>query len=438
MIPGRIFASFALAVPLFAQYAGPAILSRGDAPTGIQSAPVTFRPFFEIAAIYDTGLTGVGAASQGELGGAASEGVQFSGGISGNHSWRHTSIGLNYRGDINHFAKDTNYDNSDQSLFLSVRHQFSRHVYLNLRESAGMLSTAGSIYGLQEAIAYDPAQSTLPTTDFFDNRTVYLSSQADVLYQRTAKLSFDFGGDAFLNRHRSTDLDGVTGLGARGDMQYRISRRSTIGANYSFTNYRYTRFLSGTFIHTFSGTFAYQLSRRLEFTVYGGVSHVDSKIEEVVAVNPAIAAILGITAGLVVSHTITTVPSGSGRISETFHGGVLYAGGGHTVTPGNGLFNTSITTNASAGYTYTGVRRWSLAATANYSNSNAVGIASAKYGLTSGALTATRQIAKTMHMILAININRYSSPQYALYNRTEYSAKVGFGWTPGDVPLRVW
>jgi hypothetical protein len=442
LILGRAFALLALAAPVFAQYAGPAILSRGDAPTGIGASPISFRPYFEISGIYDTGLTGAGLNAQGELGSTSSPGVQFAGGISGTHSWRHTTIGLSYRGDINHFEKATYFDGSDQSLLLSVKHQFTRHIYLDLRESAGMFSTDTGLSALQQTIAYDPAQSNLPTTDFFDNRTLYLSTQADLIYQRSARLSFDFGGEGFINRRRSTDLYGVTGASARGDVQYRISRRSTIGANYNFTHYSFTRVFSGTYIHSFAGTYAIQLTKHLEFSGYAGVSYLDNTLEQVVPVSPAIAAILGITAGLAVSHTLSYVPNGSGRLSEQFHNGVAYISGGHTTTPGNGLFLTSTATYASAGYTYTGVRRWSLGATVDYNKSKTVGETvggvAGTYGGTNAMVSASRLITKSMHVVAAFNANRYDSPNFSLYNRTIYSARLGFGWAPGDVPLRVW
>jgi len=420
----------------------PEISKYGRKLTGVALIPAGASPRLRIAGIYDTGLTGAGLNAQGELGSTSSPGVQFAGGISGNHSWRHTTIGLSYRADINHFEKATYFDTSDQSLLLSIKHQFTRHIYIDLRESAGIFSTDSGLSALQQAISYDPAQSNLPTTDFFDNRTLYLSTQADLIYQRSARLSFDFGGDGFINRRRSTALYGVTGASARGDVQYRLSRRSTIGANYNFTHYSFTRVFSGTYIQGFTGTYAIQLTKHLEFTGYAGVSHIDNTLEQVVPVSPVIAAILGITSGLAVSHTLSYVPNGSGRLSEQFHNGVAYISGGHTITPGNGLFLTSTQTNASAGYTFTGARRWSFGATVFYTRAltvgETVGGVSGTYGGTSGTLTASRLITKSFHVVAAFNVNRYDSPNFTLYNRTIYSARLGFGWAPGDIPLRVW
>jgi hypothetical protein len=437
LILGRVFAFFTLALPALAQYGGPAILSRGDAPTGMVDSQLSFRPYFEISAVYDTGLAGVDVNSKGELGNTASVGLDLAGGISGTHSWSHTQIGLDFRGDITEYTKATYYDGSNESLLLSIKHQFTRHVYVNFRESAGEYSTGLASASLQQAVAYDPSQSSLPTTDFFDNRTVYLNTQADLVYQRSARLSFSVGGSGFLNRRRSTALYGVTGASATGDMQYRITRRSTIGVNYAYTNYSYTRILSGTNIHSFSGTFAMQLTKNLEFSAYGGVSRVETKLEEEIPVDPAIAALLGITEGLTIAHVLEYTPSGTGRISRKFHNGVAYVSGGRMITPGNGLFLTSVNTNGAVGYSYTGLRRLSLSATLNYNRATTVGTPGS-YGNTGGTATASRQLVKSFHIVASITANRYESPDYTQYNRMIYNARIGFGWTPGSVPLRVW
>ncbi|MGO9893588.1 MAG: hypothetical protein ACLPX8_05155, partial [Bryobacteraceae bacterium] len=86
----RLAAILWLAVPAFAQYAGPAILSRGEAPTAMAADQIDFRPYLSITGVYDTGLAGVSVNSQGEIGNGSSPGVEFAGGISGIHSWKHT------------------------------------------------------------------------------------------------------------------------------------------------------------------------------------------------------------------------------------------------------------------------------------------------------------------------------------------------------------
>jgi len=135
----RLAALFFLVVPAFAQYAGPAILSRGDAPAAMNVPQIDFIPFLSLVGVYDTGLAGVSVNSQGELANAASEGVELDFGISGVHSWKRTRISLNYGGAAREYSHATYYSGVDQSLLLGITEQFSRHVSLQLNESAGIL-----------------------------------------------------------------------------------------------------------------------------------------------------------------------------------------------------------------------------------------------------------------------------------------------------------
>src|SRR5215469_5841403 len=401
-------------------------------------AQIDFRPYFEVTGIYDTGLAGVGVNTKGELGSTAAAGIQVAGGISGSHSWRHTTIGLDYRGDFNHYDKTTFYDSSDQYVALGIRHQFTRHLILNLRETAGLFDRNYNLGAIQQTLPYDPSQSTLPTTDFFDNRTEYLNTQADVIYQRTARLSFDFGGSGFINRRRSTALYGVTGAAANGDVQYRLTRRVTIGGNYRFEHFSFTRIFSSTDLHTATGTLAMRISKQLEFTGYGGVTRAETKFVETVPVDPAIAALLGIVAAQQVAYGIRYTPDVHARLSYLVPNGFFYATGGHMVIPGNGLFLTSEATTGALGYNYTGLRRWSFGVTAIYNRAYSFGNIVGNYGSGGGTLNASRQIVRNFHMVMSVTGNRYFSNTFTQYNRPIYAFRFGVGWSPGDIPRRVW
>ena len=358
----------------------------------MSASQISFRPFFEVAAIYDTGLAGVSVNSQGDLGTTSSPGIQLAGGISGSHAWRHTTIGLDFRGDLNHYDKITFYDNSDENLLLSLRHQFTRHISLSLRESAGLFDRNYGLGAIDQAVSYDPSQTTLPTTDFFDNRTLYLNTQADLIYQRNSRLSFDFGGDGYINRRRSSALYGITGADARGDVQYRMTRRITVGANYRYEHYSFTHIFSSTDIHSAAGTFAMQFTKTLEFTGYAGVTRAETKFVQEIPLDPAIAALLGISAVQQVAYSVRYIPNFSGRLSRTVHNGIFYVTAGHLITPGNGLFLTSESTTVDGGYTFTGLRRWSFAISANFNRSTSFGNIVGTYGNVGGYLNASRTI----------------------------------------------
>jgi hypothetical protein len=428
----------AWAMPAFAQYAGPAVLSRGEAPAAMAAPQIDFRPYVDITGVYDTGLSGVAVNAQGQLGNEASYGLEVTAGISGTHSWRHTKVGLDYRGSFRRYLHNTSYDSTDQSLMLGIVHQLSRHVSLTLDESAGLFSRNFGIPGLAQTVPFDPSTTYAPTTDFFDNRTEYLSTQAKLVFQKTARLSFSLGGDGFLVRRKSSALYGVTGATANADVQYRVSRRSTLGVNYSFTHFDFIGVLSSTDVHAVSGVYSVRLSRWLEFSGTGGFARAETKFIQNVPVDPAVAALIGTSEGTVVLDRIDNLAIFNGRLSRTFPKGVAYISGGRGVTPGNGLFLTSITTTALAGYDYTGLRRWSLSVQGGYQSARSIGNVLGSYGGASGTLSASRQIMHAVHGIVSFSARQYSSGNFSLYNRLIYEARVGLGYSPGDIPLRIW
>jgi hypothetical protein len=418
--------------------AGPAVLTRGQAPAAMATPQIDFRPFVEVTGVYDTGLAAVSVNDHGQLANAAAAGVEVAGGISGMHSWENTSLGIDYRGAFRDYNRQTYYDGADQILRLGLTHKLARHYTLSLRESGGLFSRDFGVVGLSATVPYDPTSSYIPQTDFFDNRTVYLSTQADLTMQMSTRLSFNFGGDGFLARRHSTALYGVTGTAARGDVQYRVTRRTTLGAAYSYTWFDFTRVFSGTWLNTFVGSYSVRLSRSAEFTAYAGAIRAETRFIQTVPLDPVVAAVLGVSEGNIIEHSISTIPTFNARLSQAARTGVFFLGATRTITPGNGLFLTSKTTSAYGGYTYTGIRRWSFNLTASLDRADSIANAIGQYNDYGGQFQVSRQVSRAVHAIMGFGARHYSSPTFAGYNRPIYDARVGVGFSPGDLPLRVW
>jgi hypothetical protein len=147
---------------------------------------------------------------------------------------------------------------------------------------------------------------------------------------------------------------------------------------------------------------------------------------------------LGITTATAISYNILYTPDAAIRISRTFRRGVIYVSCGRGITPGNGLFLTSTDTYASGGYTFTGLRRWSLGINVAEDRQKSFGNISGRYDTLSGGFTASRQISGALHFIASGGGRKYSSPDFVQYNRPVYDVRIGLGFTPGDVPLRIW
>ena len=424
-------------LPVYGQM-GPAMISRGEAPNGMVSNKVDFRPYVNAAAGYQQGIVGVSVNPEGTVPDLDSSTLQLGFGVSGVHSWRRTQLGLSYSGTLTHYSKAKSFDSLTQALSLSLTRNLSRHVTLSVSQSAGVFTNLPGLRGLQQTITFDPATIYVPTTEFYNNRTIYLTGRGGLTYQRTARLSFNFGGGAFAAIHRSSTLKGSRGLAANGDFQYRVSRHATLGAMYQFSTFRFTGIYGDSYIHGAAATIGYQFSQRVEFSGFAGFLRAENKFVESVPLDPAIVALLGIRSARQVVHNIAYRPNWSGRISRTYPKGVLYVSAGQAVAPGNGLFLTSYTTSVLGGYTYTGLRRWSFSAQCGYIMSKSVANIEGAYGTLIGGTGLSRKITESLHFTVEYSARRYDSGTYESYNRLSHSILAGLAFSPGDLPLRLW
>src|SRR5436305_52891 len=130
--------ALALAAPLYAQYGGPAVLTRGQAPAAMSASQIDFRPFLSLQTGYDYGLNGVGVNPNGKPFNQSSFTLEADAGVSGLHSWKHTQVGLDYHIAGRHFPGRSYYDGFDQGLLLGLTEQITRHVSLSVNNNAGI------------------------------------------------------------------------------------------------------------------------------------------------------------------------------------------------------------------------------------------------------------------------------------------------------------
>jgi hypothetical protein len=445
--PLRAFAILGLVLPAFAQYASPAILSRGEAPAGMSEVPNGFNFSVELTAEYTNSVFGVPAQNaQGQLPNPSALGGGVTLTISESHNWEETHLDLNYTGTFRDFAQTTSYSGLSQGLSFSASHLFSPHVALTVKERAGMfLRSLPSADSTDSSASAGPSPSDTPTTDFFNNRTIYSTTQANLTLQESDRLSFEVGGGYIFNELQSPALYGVQGQSATGDVQYRFSPHVTIGANYTFYHFGYTHGLGGAYIHAAAFTTSYRMSPSAELSFFVGPSRMESSFEQEVPIDPAFLAILCPPAdrvacpfrdGTVISHSIWWGPRFGARLSRSFQHGTVYVNAAESVTPGNGLFLTSRTTTASVGYGYSILRDWSLNVSATYMSALSLGNATGHYEGLTGSCRLSRHIAGALSFVSSFNAMRYQSESIAAYDRLIYTASVGFAFSSRNSPMQ--
>src|SRR5206468_4326015 len=140
----------------------------------------------------------------------------------------------------------------------------------------------------------------VPTNELFDNRTDYLQGRVDLTFQKSLRLSFNFGGELFLVRRRSLALASLNGYNGHTDVSYRLTKRQTITASFERTQFDYLRQFGNSNITTFAGGYALGVGRRWDFSSRLGAARVDALGLTKVNVDPAIAAIVGQNTAVVV------------------------------------------------------------------------------------------------------------------------------------------
>jgi hypothetical protein len=433
-----MIAALATVSPLFAQYGGPAILARGQSPSGMSLSQIDFRPFVSVGGSYTAGLNGVSVDANGAPVNDASYGGSVSFGVSGLHSWKRTRVGLNYSSGFSFYAKSFYDGLSSQNFSLSITHQLRRHAVLSFNNSASLSGTNHTAPTLPQTVEFDPSTTYLPTNDFYDNRTISVSTQASVMIQKSTRLSYSFGGDGFLTRRRSTALYGTTGEGAHGDIMYRTSRRSTVGVTYSYMHYSFTGIPGGTDSHSLSLSYSRAISPTMQMSAIGGMTRYENLFVQLVRIDPAIAAVIGISSAERVTYQANIVPNLAFRLTKVVPRGTVFLSVSNSINPGNGLFLTSTSTNAGVGYNYTGLRRWAISAGANYNRSDSVGNVFGTYGSYSATMSASRQVAPMTHGVFSFNLRRYDSGDFKNYNKWSYTVNLGLSFSPGDIPVRLW
>ena len=416
------------------EFSGPAILSRGDIPTTNANTPLAFRPYVGLSGIYDDGLLPVSVNSSGQVPVTDAFGLELNLGLYGYHAWKHTTLSLDYRGDFRDYSQATNYDGSDQFLSLILTNEPNRRTKFTVRSQGGTYSVNSFLSSI-DYLSSNYLQT--PQNDIFDNRVVFLSTSGDMTYQQTARLSFDIGGEGDLVRRQSSALYGVTQAIGRGDVQYRITKYVTIGADYRYMDYDFTRGFGYTHVNSAGFNFSVQFTRSLALSARIGGARYEGLSLEQVAIAPAIAAILGITEGVQAAYRQGYVPDTSVRLTNTWRHATLSANYAATISPGNGVYLTSRQQYGSASYSYTGVRNWNFGVDTSYNRlgtlTQTLGTFSS-YGAGGGA---TRSLGRGLYAVTRFDARRYNIAN-SYYLHPEYRVSVGMNWAPGELPLSIW
>src|SRR5262249_2921602 len=154
----------------------------------------------------------------------------------------------------------------------------------------------------------------VPANDLFDNRVYYGQSRVDLIWQKSARLSFSIGGDGYVVRRQSSSLAGLNGYAAHADASYRLTRRQTITLGYNAYHFDFQKVFGDALVHT--ATLGYSLGIGRKWDAGLALGGTDASISglKTVNVDPAIVAIIGQATIVQNFQRTVIVPYGEARL----------------------------------------------------------------------------------------------------------------------------
>lgn len=416
-------------------YAGPSILSRDKSLLGERGGKlIDFRFYGQITGVYDSGLTPLTVDPQGNVPSIGAYGVEVGFGVIGTKSWAHDKLSLEYRGTYRNYPNDSYFSGTDQFLNLAYSHLLSRHVTLDLKETAGRVSLANGAFSTLPLTNTD--LFAVPANELFDIPTNFLQSRVDLVWRKTARLSFGVGGQGFVVRRDSLALAGLNGYSVNGNIAYRLTRRQTVSGSYDYTYFDFQRQFGNSILQTVSLGYSIGVSRKWDLSMRGGGIRVNISGLTLVPLDPAIAAIVGQPTSVVTFAQTSYVPLVEARLIRRYDRSALTVSYMMGVTPGDGVYLTSRQNVGAVGYSYTGFRRFAANLDASYGTMGALGQTLGQYANFQAGGGGGYKLGRATYLTVRYDYRHFST-QDSFYLKNSNRVTIGLAFSPGETPLAI-
>ena len=415
--------------------AGPSLLSRDTGLLAQRGGKlIDLRLYGEITGVYDSGLFAA-PAPNGSAKAIPDYGTESGVGVIGTKNWRHARLSLEYRGRFIQYARESLFNGSDQFLDLAYTQFLLPHLTLDVKTIAGTTTLANGEF------SYLPLTNTdlfaLPSNELFNDRTNYAQSRVGLTWQKTERLSFEADAEGFVVRRQYLALAGLDGYSARGGVAYRLTHRQTIGASYQQTYFDFQRLFGDARLRTATLDYSIALSREWDLAIQIGGSRLNTAGLTEVLLAPAVAAIVGQNSAVVTYSGMAYVPLEAARLVRRFQHSSLIVSYMSGISPGNGVYLTSRETAASAGFSYTGARRFTAALNAGYARLAALGQTLPLYSNFQAGGGLTYRMSGDAYLEFRYD-HRHFNTQDQLYNLGSNRVSLGMAFSPGAAPLAIW
>jgi hypothetical protein len=361
-------------------------------------------------------------------------GVQFEVGAYGGHSWSKTSLGLDYRGDYRQTTRASGYDGTNQAVALNLDHQLSRRISLQFREVGG--TTNRAFGGFAAPALPDPSLANLVNNEVFDVRSYFNLTSGAITYQQSARGSYQAQVTGSFVRRPDPGLIGSTAYSVFGAYDYRFTSRFQFGSGYIYVRMGFpsaygTAEAHGAFIRG-----SRRLTRSLSATFNLGLLSLTTIGTESVQLSPEVAALLGVTTGVAAFKRQSWMPQAIASLIYQGERSVLSAVYATGLSPGNGVYLSSQTDSVAVGYSYAGIRKLSLGATARYQILRSKSLTADNLTTASAGAGINYALTRLINLSSQLDYRTFESP--GLRGREGIAFTLGISVSGARIPLSIW
>jgi hypothetical protein len=404
---------------------GPTILSPTDMQVPVQIAQETtggnsFDYFLFTDGFFNTGVP-IYKSTANSSGYSNSAGFDGGGGLDLHHRFRRGSISVSYSGAWHQYTNSGFYSGFQQGLNASFKYALTKRFLLSLGQS---ISTSPNGLG-----SYQLAQNPFVGANGNAGQTRAFVTNGTLTYQATNRLSYVFGGSFYASQYPSYSTGNSLGGQGSAGLNYRTSKKTTLGFSYLFAHYSYSLNNDSTNSQTGFVSLAHEITARTQFTLAGGVTSAAVTQEILLGVPPN--QLLGIY------KSTSVFPYFSGTLSHTARHANFALLASQNALAGNGTFNTSKAITVSASASYSPSERWAISGSGGYqhlSSLSSVQQTSNSYGSGFGGAGFNYKLTRHFGLKASAGFGIYD---YYGNTSTHPQTSLSFGivYTSGDRPI---
>jgi len=156
-----------------------------------------------------------------------------------------------------------------------------------------------------------------------------------------------------------------------------------------------------------------------------------------VAIDPVIAVLIGRSFGVEIYRRQNLLPSGGVSLQRHFRNSSVSFSYIDQASPGNGLYLASRNRSAASYFSYTGIRRWNIGASFDYSRYSSLSRDLNNYEGFGGGVGASCRLGRGLHFTTRLDSRDYKMFDTRLARNT-VRASVGLAYSSGEGPLALW